>query len=50
MITLLTFLSSFQLITFFFLGVYYMGALIGPALGFVIGGKLLEIYTVIGVT
>jgi len=26
-------------------GVYYLGALIGPAVGFIIGGKLLQIFT-----
>lgn len=28
-----------------YIGVYYMGALIGPAIGFIIGGKLLNVFT-----
>lgn len=28
-----------------FLGIFYLGALVGPAIGFILGGKLLTIYT-----
>uniref|UniRef100_H2Z5W6 Solute carrier organic anion transporter family member n=1 Tax=Ciona savignyi TaxID=51511 RepID=H2Z5W6_CIOSA len=33
-----------------YIGVYYMGSLLGPAFGFILGGQLLKIFTEIGVT
>nr|CAB3266358.1 solute carrier organic anion transporter family member 4A1-like [Phallusia mammillata] len=31
-----------------YIGIYYMGALIGPAIGFILGGQLLKVFTDVG--